>query len=117
MEPKVHTIDAKGKKLGRIASQAAHLLMEKDSPHFAKHKKEGARVVIINAGKLSITEKRAADTTYLRYSGYPGALKEENLTSLRERRGIGEVVVRAVKGMIPRNKLRPAMLKRLEVKE
>lgn len=117
MEPKSHTIDAKGKKLGRVAAQAAHLLMEKDSPHFAKHKKTGARVTIVNANKLSITEKRAKETTYLRYSGYPGALKEENLIGVRSRLGIGEVIRRAVKGMIPRNKLRPDILKRLVIEE
>lgn len=117
MDPKTHTIDAKGKKLGRVATEAAHLLMEKDSPHFTKHMKMGARVTIVNASKLSITERRAADTKYLRYSGYPGALKEENLNALRDRRGIGEVVKRAIQGMIPRNKLRPEILKRLTIEE
>ena len=117
MEPTTHTIDAKGMKLGRLATQVAHLLMEKNSPHFTRNKKNGVKVSIINASKLSITEGRIAETTYVRYSGYPGALKKENLDSLRERRGIGEVIKRAVKGMIPNNKLRPDMLKGLSITE
>lgn len=117
MEPKKHTIDAKGKKLGRIASLAAHLLMEKDTARFEKHKKEGVRVVITNASKILFTEKRVSEVRYKRASGYAGNYIEESIDALRTRRGIAEVVRRAVKGMIPDNKLRPEMLKRLEVTE
>ena len=117
MEPKTHTIDAKGQKLGRVATRAAHLLMEKDSPSFEKRRKLGARVNIINADKLVITDKRASEIRYSRASGYQGNLVQENIAQVRKRRGIGEVVKRAVKGMIPNNKLRPEMLKRLEITE
>lgn len=112
-----HVIDAGGKKLGRVASQAAHLLMEKDTPIYEKHKKNGSRVVITNAGKISMTSKRAAMVRYARASGYPGNLKKESIETLRARRGIGEVVRRAVSGMLPNNKLRPATLKRLSITE
>ncbi|MFQ5540805.1 MAG: uL13 family ribosomal protein [Candidatus Paceibacteria bacterium] len=117
MEHKNHTIDAKGKKLGRVASEAAHLLMEKDSPAFEKHRKLGSRVIIENAGKLSISEKRGKEVRYTRASGYPGNRVDETINDVRTKHGVGEVVRRAVKGMIPRNRLRPDMLKRLEVKE
>lgn len=117
MEPKTHTIDAKGQKLGRVASQVAHLLMEKDTPSFEKHRKLGSRVKVVNAGELSISEKRSKEIRYSRASGYPGNLVQENIARVRGKHGIGEVVKRAVKGMIPNNKLRPDMLKRLEVVE
>jgi len=117
MEPKNHTIDAKGKKLGRIASEAAKLLMEKDSPDFEKHRKTGSRVTITNASKLAISEKRGEEVRYVRASGYPGNRIDETINDVRRKHGIGEVVRRAVKGMIPKNKLRPDMLKRLEVTE
>jgi large subunit ribosomal protein L13 len=113
-----HIIDAKGKKLGRVASRAAHLLMEKDMPSFEKHRKLGSKVRIENAGGLVITEKRASEKNrYKRASGYSGNLVIESIGELRARHGIGEVVKRAVKGMIPNNKLRNEMLKRLEVVE
>jgi len=114
---KTHTLDAKGKKLGRIASEAAVLLMEKDTPAFEKHRKLGSRVIVTNASKLSITEKRGMDVRYARASGHPGNLIRETINDVRKKHGIGEVVRRAVKGMIPKNKLRPDMLKRLEVSE
>lgn len=111
-----HTIDASGKTLGRVASAAAHLLMEKDTPAFEKHRKVGARVHVINAEKIAMSAKRAGAVRYARASGYPGNLKLETIAAVRARRGVGEVVRRAVSGMLPDNKLRPAMLKRLEVK-
>jgi len=117
VEPKTHTIDAKGKKLGRIATEAAKLLMEKDMPSFEKHRKLGSKVLITNASKLSITEKRGDEVRYVRASGYPGNRIDETINDVRTKHGIGEVVRRAVKGMIPKNKLRPDMLKRLEVTE
>lgn len=117
MELKNHTVDAKGKKLGRVASQVAHLLMEKDTPAFEKRRKLGSRVTVINAGKLSISEKRSKEIRYSRASGYPGNLVQQDIARMREKHGIAEVVKRAVKGMIPDNKLRPDMLKRLEVVE
>lgn len=112
-----HTIDAKGKKLGRVASEAAKLLMEKDTPAFEKHRKLGSHVVITNASKLSISEKRGEEVRYARASGHPGNLIQETIGDVRRKHGIGEVVRRAVKGMIPKNRLRPDMLKRLEISE
>lgn len=115
--PQTHTIDAAGKKLGRVASEAASVLMEKNTPSFEKHRKLGNRVAVLNAAQLDISTKRASEVRYKRVSGYPGNRVDETIDDVRTKHGIGEVVRRAVKGMIPRNKLRPDMLKRLEVTE
>lgn len=117
MKPTTHTIDAAGKKLGRVASEAAKLLMEKDTPSFEKHKKSGARVLVTNAAHLSLSEARVSEVRYKRASGYAGNYKEETIADVQEKHGIKEVIRRAVKGMLPSNKLRPEMLKRLEVNE
>ncbi len=117
MTPSVHIIDAKGKRLGRVATQAAHLLMEKDTPQFEKRRKLGAEVRIENASKILFTEKRVSEVRYARASGYQGNLVRETIDDVRTKHGVGEVVRRAVKGMLPNNKLRPEMLKRLTVSE
>lgn len=112
-QPVEHTIDAKGKKMGRVASQAAHILMGKHSTAFARHIAPDLSVKIINASKLSISEKHLQNNTYARFSGYQGGLKFDTLEALIARHGYKEAVKRAVKGMIPATKLRPGMLKRL----
>lgn len=117
MKPTEHVIDAKGKKLGRVATQAAHLLMEKNMPQFEKRRKLGASVRIENASKIVFTEKRVSELRYARASGYQGNLVRETIDDVRTKHGVAEVVRRAVKGMLPNNKLRPEMLKRLTVSE
>lgn len=117
MNTPTHTIDAKGKKLGRLASEVAALLMEKDLPQFEKHRKIGSKVVVTNASKIFISEKRGDEVRYKRASGHPGNYVEETINDVRKKHGMTEVVRRAVKGMIPKNKLRPEILKRLEVTE
>jgi large subunit ribosomal protein L13 len=117
MDPKTYTIDAQGQKLGRIASKAASILMGKNSVAFTRHKAPDVKVEIVNASKLSISEKRAADKSYAHFSGYPGSLRFETMRDLIARRGYADVVAHAVRGMIPKNKLRPGMLKRLIITE
>ncbi|OHA19083.1 MAG: 50S ribosomal protein L13 [Candidatus Taylorbacteria bacterium RIFCSPHIGHO2_02_FULL_47_18] len=112
-----HIINADGKRLGRIASEAAHLLRGKASSSFTRNAIPTERVVIENASKLFITEKKQKEKPYQRYSGYPSGRKEETLQKLRARRGIGEVVRRAVYGMLAKNKLRARIIKNLTVKE
>ncbi len=110
-----YTIDAKGKRLGRVASQAATYLMGKNRADFVRHKSPSVRVVIENAGMLVLTEAKKADTKYMKYSGYQGGLKIQDMTELSAKHGYKEVMKRAIKGMIPNNKLRPDMLKRLTI--
>lgn len=114
---KTYTIDASGQKLGRVASRAAVILMGKNTVAFARHRAPNVRVEILNASKLSISEKHREGVTYARFSGYQGGLRFETLDALAKRRGYKEVVAHAVRGMIPKNKLRPDMLKRLIIKE
>lgn len=116
-QTKTYTIDAKGKKLGRVATQAASILMGKNTVAFTRHQAPNVRVEVINASKLSVSEKRGTDVKYAHFSGYPGSLRFETLSALAKRRGYSEVVRHAVQGMIPRTKLRPGMMKRLVISE
>lgn len=111
-----YTIDAKGKKLGRVAAQAAVLLRGKNKADFVKHKSPDVKVVIENASKLSLTEAKKEETVYKRFSGVQGTkLKIESLKHLGERRGYKEGLKLAIRGMLPNNKLRPGLLKRLTI--
>lgn len=112
-----YTIDAAGKKLGRIASDAAKALMGKKSPSYVPNIDAGTTVKIINATKLHITEKKRVQKIYTNYSQYPGGLKEESLGSLLKRKGKGheEALRRAVKRMMPRNTMLVARMKRLTI--
>lgn len=110
-------IDAKGKSLGRVASEAAKILMGKDSPDYEPQKVQGDGVHILNASQINMTEKKKKDTQYSRYTGYPGGLKFEPVSRVIEKHGYEEVFRRAVRGMLPSNKLRPLMLKKLKVTE
>ena len=110
-----YIIDATGKKLGRVASEAAAYLRGKSDVGFAPNKVSDVKVIIEHVSNLD-TEKRQ-DTTYRSYSGYPGGLRLETLSHLAERRGMKEVMMRTIRGMLPRNKLRTAMLKNLTIKD
>lgn len=111
-----HIIDATGKRLGKVATEAATVLMGKDKADFAKHIMSDVTVKIENASKLDIPEKKKGEI-YQSYSGYPGGRKEETLGHLAERRGIGEVIQRTVGGMLPNNKHKKRLLKQLIVTE
>lgn len=112
-----HTIDATDKSLGRIATQAAVFLMGKDTPSFQRNVAPAVKVTIENASKAKISAKKMKEKTYKRYSGYPGGLKEMNMEKVIEKKGHEEVFRKAVRGMLPSNKLRPIMMKNLTVKE
>lgn len=111
-----YIIDATGKKLGRVASDAAAILRGKHDTGFAPNNVSPDTVIIENASKIDLSERRLQET-YTTYSGYPGGLKYETREHLLGRRGIKEVMMRTVRGMLPRNKLRNAMLKKLTIKE
>lgn len=107
-----HLIDLKDKTLGRIATEIAKLLMGKSKPYFVRNLDLGDYVVVINASLVKVTGKKELQKVYYRYSGYPGGLSKENLSDLRKRKP-EEVIKRAVKGMLPQNRLRDRMLGRL----
>lgn len=108
-----HVIDAKGKKIGRVATEAAMVLMGKHAPSFERHLKGDATVRIVNAEELAITQKKADTKVYTRYTGHPGGLRKSTLKEVREKKGIQEVLKKAVYGMLPGNKLRAPRMKRL----
>lgn len=111
-----YTIDAKGKRLGRVATEAATYLIGKNTPDFVRNVAPEVSVKIINASQLDITERKQGDE-YQSYSGYPSGRRVETLEHLAERRGYAEVVRRTVKGMLPKNKLQSVMMSNLEVTE
>ena len=108
-------LDAEGKSLGRVASQAAKMLMGKTSPSYVPNRASDVVVTIVNAGKLAIPEKKRLGKKYTSYSGYPGGLKTERLGALAARKGHGEALRRAIERMIPRNTLRVGRMKNLTI--
>ena len=107
-------IDADGAVLGRLASEVAKLLRGKHKTNFAPHLDTGDHVVVVNASKIVLTGSKLTDKTMYRHSGYPGGLKSVSYARLMSTQP--EVAVeRAVKGMLPGNRLGRAMLKKLKV--
>lgn len=109
-----HLIDVKGKILGRAATEIAQLLIGKSKPYFAKNLDCGDYVVITNAVNVRVSGKKEKDKVYTRYSGYPAGLRKITLSEMREKKP-EEIIRHAVSGMLPKNKLRASMLKRLFV--
>ncbi len=110
-----YTIDATNRTIGRVASEAAHALLGKRSVHFAKNQALPVRVVIENASKLHLPERRVKGKVYTHYTGYPGGLREVRMDEMIAKKGIEDVVRKTVDGMIPRNKLRAPRMKNLIV--
>jgi large subunit ribosomal protein L13 len=112
-----YEIDAQNKKLGRIASQAATLLMGKNRTDFVRNAIPEVKVEIMNASKLDVTNKKLESKIYKSYSGYPGGLKERSMKKVVSDKGLKEALRIAVKGMLPKNKLRDRMMKNLIIKD
>lgn len=108
-----YTLDAENKKIGRVATQAAVLLMGKNTAGFAKNSVPDVTVEIKNASKASIDGKKLTQKTYSRYSGYPGGLKQPSMEKVIAKKGYGELFREAISGMLPKNKLRNKMMKNL----
>jgi large subunit ribosomal protein L13 len=112
-----YTINAKDRTIGRVAAEAATLLRGKNKPTFERNIAPKVKVTIINASLMKIPTKKTLDKYYKHYSGYPGGLKYETLGEVIAKKGIKEVLRRAVYGMLPINKLRPIMIKNLIISE
>lgn len=112
-----HKIDAKGKKLGRVATEVASLLMGKTTPDFERNILSSNTVEILNASLLDIDESKLKNKKYKRYSGYPGGLKEETMERVISKKGHKEILKKAVYGMLPSNKMRSKMMLNLTVKD
>ena len=107
-------VDASDLPLGRLASEIASIIRGKHKPTFAPHVDGGDYVIVVNADKVAVTSGKSQEKIYYRHSGYPGGIKEETFASLLERRPT-QVVERAVKGMLPKNRLGRKMGKKLKV--
>lgn len=109
-----HTIDASGKILGRLATEAATILMGKNKPAFVPYLDTGDFVVVTNAGKVKLSGKKMKNKIYTSHSGYPGGLKSETFEKIIVRKP-EYVIEHAIKGMLPNSKLGRQMIKKLTV--
>jgi large subunit ribosomal protein L13 len=107
-------VDATGKTLGRLATQIADALRGKRKPEYTPHVDVGDFVIVVNAEKISVTGNKREEKRYYRHSGYPGGLRSRTLEEMLERRP-EEVIRLAVKGMLPRNRLGRAQLRKLKI--
>lgn len=114
MERQTHTIDANGKILGRLATQIAILLRGKNKPNFAPNKDIGDFIIVKNINKIKFTGKKFDKKIYYHHTGYLGGLKKIPLWKLFEK-DPGQVLKKAVFGMLPKNKLRVKQIKRLKI--
>jgi large subunit ribosomal protein L13 len=109
-----YVVDAEGKTLGRLATQIADVLRGKRKPTYTSHVDVGDFVVVVNAEKVAVTGNKREKKLYWRHSGYPGGIRSQTLGDLLEKRP-EEVIRRAVKGMLPRNRLARQQLRKLKV--
>ena len=109
-----YVVDAEGKTLGRLATQVADALRGKRKPVYTPHCDTGDFVVVVNAARIRVTGNKRADKVYYRHTGYPGAIRSRTLGEMLERRP-EEVIRRAVKGMLPRNRLAARQITKLKV--
>ena len=109
-----YVVDAEGKTLGRLATRIADTLRGKNKPEYTPHVDTGDFVVVVNAEKIVATGKKLDDKLYYRHSGYPGGLRHRTLREQLERRPT-EVLRKAVRGMLPRNRLARAQLRKLKI--
>lgn len=112
-----YEINAQNKKLGRVASEVAIILMGKNKPTFVRNAIPEVKVKITNAGKISVTNKKMNNKIYKNYSGYPGGLKERTMKKVVFDKGMKEALRVAIRGMLPKNKLRDRMMKNLIISE
>ncbi len=107
-------VDADGQALGRLASEVARLLRGKHKPSFTPHVDCGDNVIIINAGKISLSGNKWDDKTYIRHTGYPGGQRSMTATEMYKKDPT-RIVEKAIKGMLPKNKLGAEMFRNLKV--
>jgi len=109
-----YVVDAQGRTLGRLASQIAKILRGKHKPIYVPHLDCGDYVIVVNAEKVRVTGKKLDQKFYYRHSGYPGGIKSINLRDQLQKHPT-RVLEAAVRGMLPKNRLGRAMIKKLKV--
>jgi len=107
-------VDADGQILGRLASEVASILRGKNKPIFTPHMDVGDYVIIINAGKIRVTGKKAKTKKYYRHTGYPGGLRSDNYSDLIKSNP-ARILEKAIWGMLPHNKLGKKIYKKLKI--
>lgn len=114
---KTYSFDATDKKIGRLATEIAVVLMGKNLPEYQPNVYPDVKVEVTNASKASISEKKLVQKKYSQYSGYPGGLKQPRMEQVISRKGYSEVLRKAVYGMLPTIRLRARMMKNLIISE
>ena len=109
-----YLVDADNQILGRLASRVAQILRGKNKPYFTPHMDMGDFVIIINAEKINVTGNKETKKTYFSHTGYPGGVKQKSLASVRKANP-ERILMNAVKGMLPHNKLGRSILTHLKV--
>jgi large subunit ribosomal protein L13 len=109
-----HVLDADGQTLGRLATKVAGILMGKDKPTYTRHMDMGDFVIVVNASRVRVTGNKLDGKIYFRHTGYVGGIKETPLREMLDRHP-DRVIEKAVKGMLPRNKLSANLLRHLKV--
>lgn len=114
IDHKWYVVDAQDRVLGRLASQIANRLRGKHKPEYTPHMDNGDFVIVVNCDKIKVTGNKMLEKKYYRHSGWVGGLRETSLADMLARHPT-RVITHAVKGMLPRNRLGRAMLKKLKV--
>lgn len=114
VQKKWFVVDAAGKTLGRMSSQIAAILRGKHKPTFTPHMDMGDNVIVVNAEKIKVTGRKFSQKMYYRHSGYPGGIKETSYSDMIKNKP-ERVIIIAVKGMLPHNRLGRKILKHLKV--
>ena len=114
VDQKWHLIDAENKTLGRLSSRVSTILMGKNKSQYTPNNDLGDFIVIINAEKIKLTGNKEFQKKYFRHSGYPGGLKSTTVQELRKDKP-EQIILKAVKGMLPKNKLADKMISKLKV--
>ena len=109
-----YVVDAEGQTLGRLATRIADTLRGKGKPQYTPHVDTGDFVIVVNADKIAVTGKKLDQKRYYRHSGYPGGLRSRTLREQLDRQPT-EVLRKAVKGMLPRNRLSRAQITKLKI--
>jgi large subunit ribosomal protein L13 len=114
IEHKWYLVNAEGKVLGRLSTELAKILKGKNKPTYTPHVDTGDFVIVVNAGKITLTGKKMKDKIYYHHTGYPGGIKEMSAEKLLARKPT-EMIRMAVRGMLPKNSLGRQMLRKLKI--
>jgi len=114
LDRKWYLVNAEGKVLGRLSTELAKILKGKNKPIYTPHLDTGDFVIVVNAGKVTLTGKKLKDKIYYHHTGYPGGIKQMNAEKLLARKPT-EMIRIAVKGMLPKNSLGRQMIRKLKI--